>query len=172
METIVPRPRCLRGVDPLPTTPTRDDEVKRQEYRKFLKIRTYIFFALTVTFLSLGIFLLIRYDGPNRSSTARGCGIIFTVLGITLAIITSVYFPTFTKLVSSKSASIAYNPKSAEALTKLSYPRQPLDKVPQISSMQIPLPYVLPTAPPPMPAFMEPNAPPPPPYSEFDKMQY
>ncbi|KAM3177406.1 hypothetical protein ACTXT7_004622 [Hymenolepis weldensis] len=169
METTVPRPKYLREVGPLPTTPTRDDEVKRLEYYKFLKIRTFTFLALAVAFLSLGIFLLIRYNRPDGSSTVRGCGILFTTLGIAFTIITSVYFPTFTKLISSKSASVVYHPKSAEALTKFNYPRQPFEKVPQISSMPIPLPQVLPTAPPPMHIFMEPSAPPP--YSEFDKTQ-
>lgn len=65
METTVPRPKCLRNVGPLPTSPTREEEVKRSQYRKFLKIRTFIFFVLAIIFLSLGIFLLIRYYGPT-----------------------------------------------------------------------------------------------------------
>lgn len=65
MEASVPRPKFLREVDPLPTGPNRDDERKRQEYRKFLKIRTLVFLAMAIVFLSLGIFLLVRFHGPN-----------------------------------------------------------------------------------------------------------
>ncbi|KAM7534233.1 hypothetical protein Aperf_G00000108091 [Anoplocephala perfoliata] len=169
MEDAVPRPKCLRNVGPLPISPTREEEAKRSQYRKFLKIRTLVFCVLAVGFFSLGTFLIVRYSGPTGSSVARACGILFTVFGIAFFIITAVYCPTFTKLVSSRSASVAYHPKSAEALTKLHYPRQPLDKAPQILPMPVPLPQVLPMVPLPSQVFIEPSAPPP--YTEFDKTQ-
>lgn len=65
MDIEVPRPKYLRNVDHLPTSPTREEEVKRTRYRKFLKIRTLVFFALAICFLALGIFLLIRYKQPE-----------------------------------------------------------------------------------------------------------
>ncbi|VDK37027.1 unnamed protein product [Taenia asiatica] len=201
MDTEVPRPKYLHNVDHLPTSPTREEEVKRTRYRKFLKIRTLVFFTLAICFLALGIFLLIRYKQPDgltyqeaiflalydddtwsstgnlvslhkniRSSVARSCGILFTVLGAAFAIITSVYCPTFIKLVSSRSGSVVYHPRSAEALTKMKYPRHEMERMPSIppSMAAMGLPRVLPPAPPyPMSVSVEPSAPPP--YTEVEK---
>ncbi|EUB56458.1 hypothetical protein EGR_08680 [Echinococcus granulosus] len=193
MDTEVPRPKYLHNVQHLPTSPSRDEEAKRTRYRKFLKIRTLVFFALAVCFLSLGIFLLVRYNQPNGltyqaaillvlynddtwastgSSVARSCGILFTVLGVAFAITTSVYCPTFIKLIASRSGSVIYHPKSAEALTKMRYPRHKVEKMPPIppTMATMGLPRVLPPAPFPTGVFVEPSAPPP--YSEVEKMQY
>ncbi|KAL5966166.1 hypothetical protein TSMEX_006095 [Taenia solium] len=173
MDTEVPRPKYLHNVDHLPTSPTREEEVKRTRYRKFLKIRTLVFFTLAICFLALGIFLLIRYKQPDGSSVARSCGILFTVLGAAFAIITSVYCPTFIKLVSSRSGSVVYHPKSAEALTKMKYPRHEMERMPSIppSMAAMGLPRVLPPAPPfLMSVSVEPSAPPP--YTEVEKVQF
>ncbi|VDM33280.1 unnamed protein product [Hydatigera taeniaeformis] len=184
MDTEVPRPKYLRSVEHLPISPTRDEEAKRNRYRKFLKIRTLVFFVLAVCFLSLGIFLLVRYHQPDGSSIGRSCGILFTVLGASFAIITSIYCPTFIKLLSSRSGSVVYHPKSAEALTKMKYPRHNFEKTPSLPpppmALAMGLPRVLPPAPyPPTGVFVEPSAPPlpspllppPPPYTEVEKMQ-
>ncbi|CDS36430.1 metacestode specific membrane protein 1 [Echinococcus multilocularis] len=172
MDTEVLRPKYLHNVQHLPTSPSRDEEAKRTRYRKFLKIRTLVFFVLVVCFLSLGIFLLVRYNQPNGSSVARSCGILFTVLGVAFAITTSVYCPTFIKLIASRSGSVVYHPKSAEALTKMRYPRHKVEKMPPIPPPMATteLPRVLPPAPFPTGMFVEPSAPPP--YSEVEKMQY
>lgn len=59
------RQAYLPNVDVQPTEHTPAEKTQRSRYRKFLKIRTLVFAALTIVFLPLGLFLIAYFQGPD-----------------------------------------------------------------------------------------------------------
>ncbi|KAL5969319.1 hypothetical protein TSMEX_002961 [Taenia solium] len=116
-------PKLLRGTVQMEVGPSHRDQIKRSEYRKFLKIRTVVFGILAFAFSVVGLPLVICFK------EAVGCaiwaiGLISLVLSSVCALIFLIYLPIFMRVMATRSDTAAYHPRTAEALKDSPYPRQ------------------------------------------------
>ncbi|VDK38029.1 unnamed protein product [Taenia asiatica] len=116
-------PKPLRGTVQMEVGPSHRDQIKRSEYRKFLKIRTIVFGILASVFSVVGLTLVICFKG------AVGCaiwaiGLISLVLSAVCALIFLIYLPIFMRVMATRSDTAAYHPRTAEALKDVSNFRQ------------------------------------------------
>uniref|UniRef100_A0A5K3FJC8 Uncharacterized protein n=1 Tax=Mesocestoides corti TaxID=53468 RepID=A0A5K3FJC8_MESCO len=116
--------RILSGTSRLGTEPSRRDVIKRSEYRKFLKIRTIVFGSLAAGFLTVGLTLIFVFQNTKTSRELWVVGLLSSILGGVCAFIFVIYLPVFMRVMASRSETVAYQSRPADALKNSTYPRQ------------------------------------------------
>uniref|UniRef100_A0A5K3EP49 Miff domain-containing protein n=1 Tax=Mesocestoides corti TaxID=53468 RepID=A0A5K3EP49_MESCO len=108
--------------DSTSTSPTSEDVMKSDKFRKKVKILSIILTILTVFILAIGIYLVADVGRSNAGLEILGCVMIVLGLGLLASLVFSASL--FLRLVSSFSETKIYRPKSADALQLKPYPRQ------------------------------------------------
>ncbi|KAL7054037.1 hypothetical protein AAHC03_026590 [Spirometra sp. Aus1] len=171
----------FRGQTLMPTKATKEEEAAKQVYKRHLRTAFIVFAVTSVIFLAVGIYLVVAFGESIQGLMIFGAVLIS--LGIVSTLAGTISGHNFFRLLRSTSDSVAFYPKTAEALVKYPYPRQPRQQnrpvlPPRPAAEPVTIPE--PTAPP-QPAsatptlVSPPESPPdyaPPPYEEVNEKDY
>ncbi|VDL97040.1 unnamed protein product [Schistocephalus solidus] len=113
----------FRGQTRMPTKATKEEEAAKKAYKRHLRIAFIISVIISVVFLAIGIALVVVFRETIQGLVIFGAVLIS--LGIVSVLVGAISGQVFFRLLRSTSDSVAYYPKTAEALASYPYPRQP-----------------------------------------------
>ncbi|KAL7053524.1 hypothetical protein AAHC03_027048 [Spirometra sp. Aus1] len=171
----------FRGQTLMPTKATKEEEAAKQVYTRHLRTAFIVFAITSVIFLAVGIYLVVAFRESIQGLMIFGAVLIS--FGIVSTLAGTISGHNFFRLLRSTSDSVAFYPKTAEALVKYPYPRQPrhqnrpvLPPRPAAEPVTIPEPSAPPQPASATPTLVSPPEPPPdyapPAYEELNEKDY